>query len=115
MLSERVQKYLASLTRDRDWTSERETTKQYLSDSGIHNPNALVDFQINYSGYTLTKRNKPGDSFTARLLSQKQIESKDKLDYLELDNQLLIGCGDHKTAQFNFYLTHNGQLCTIDD
>jgi hypothetical protein len=115
MLSDRGQKYLASLSRDRDWTSEKEIIQQYLLKNGIKEFVGLVDFQIKYSGYTLSKRNKPTDSFTARLLSQRQMKSGERLDYLELDNKFLIQCGDHKTAQFNFYLTHLGEFCTIDD
>lgn len=104
-----------SLVRDHDWTTEKEITEEYFSRNGVKDFTALLDFQMRFSGYTLTKRNKPGDSFTARLLSQEQVRSKEKADFIELANRILFECGDHKTAQFNFYLTNKGQLSTIDN
>jgi hypothetical protein len=115
MLSERGQKYLASLTRDREWTSEKGATEEYFVKNGIVDYAALLHFQMSYSGYTLAKRRNSVDSFTAQLLSRKQINSRKSLDFFEVENTLLFDCGVHRTAQFGFYLTQKGQLCTLGD
>jgi hypothetical protein len=115
MLSERGQTYLVSLTRDRTWVTEEEVTEEYFKSNGVKDYSALMHFQLNYSGYTLTKKGKPLSSFTAQLVSREQLNYRGVLDFFEEKNTLLFPCGFHRTAQISFYLTQRGEFCTLGD
>ena len=114
-ISERAQKYLQTLKRDSDFVSQEEETKEYLSRQDIETTAEFLKFQMQYSGYELTINNDSGNSFSASLFSKNQIQRHLKLEIETAGDRSIEICGDHKTAQFTFYLTDKGEFCTLDD
>lgn len=114
-LSERARQYLAILNRDDQFASSEEETREYLTRQEIVLYEQFVKYQATYSGYELTIGNDSGQSFLCRLFSKKQIRKNEKLYVLNAGDRLVQDCGDHKTAQFNFFLTDRGEFCTLDD
>ncbi|NOS93261.1 MAG: hypothetical protein HOP30_15180 [Cyclobacteriaceae bacterium] len=70
---------------------------------------------MDYSGYQLTIQNDPGNSFSCKLFSTKQIQKNEKVELIKAGDRLLECCGNHATAQITFFLTNKGELCTLDD
>lgn len=114
-LSERASKYLKSLTRDVKWSSDENQTKAYLEGQNISSYDGFLRFQTLYSGYELTIKDDPGHSFSASLFSQKQIGKNETLEIEKAGDRLVEVCGEHKTAQFTFFITDRGEICTLDD
>ncbi|CAM3936758.1 MULTISPECIES: hypothetical protein [Flavobacterium] len=114
-ISERALKYLKTLKRDSNFVSREEETKEYLSKQNIERADEFLKFQIQYSGYELTINNDSGNSFSASLFSKNQIQGNLKLEIEKAGDRFIEICGDHKTAQFTFYLTDKGEFCTLDD
>lgn len=111
-LSQRASNYLSSLIRDSSWTSGIEETRLYLINQKISEYSEFLRYQLNFSGYELTIRNDTSGSFIASLFSQNQLRSNECLDVYNIDERQLIICGDHSTAQFPFYLSDRGEICT---
>jgi hypothetical protein len=114
-LSERASKYLNSLTRDMNWTSNGDETKTYLINQNINPTDVFLRYQTLYSGYELTIKDDPGHSFSASLFSSKQIRKNETLDIEKAGDRLVEICGSHITAQFTFFITDRGEICTLDD
>jgi hypothetical protein len=114
-LSERAVQYIKTLKRDNQYVSNEDETRDYLARQGIAPYQQFVNYQVNYSGYQLTINGDPGHSFSCRLFSKKQIQKNEGLDIIRTGVTLVHECGDHRTAQFNFFLTDRGELCTLDD
>ena len=114
-LSERASKYLNSLTRDVNWVSNEDQTKTYLERQSINPSDEFLRYQTLYSGYELTIKDDPGHSFSASLFSKEQIRKNKNLDIEKAGDRFVEVCGDHRTAQFTFFITHQGEICTLDD
>jgi hypothetical protein len=113
-LSERAIRYLKTRKRDKLFIVSETETREYLNSQGIIS-DEFIRFQVNYSGYELTIQNDPGKSFYCKLFSTKQIQKNEKLELLKVGDRLLEHCGDYSTAQFTYFLTNKGELCTLDD
>lgn len=114
-LSERASRYLKSLTRDTKWTADEEETKLYLRGQHLNSIDEFLRFQVDYSGYELTIKNHPKESFRTSLFSKEQICKNEKLELEKVGDRFLEICGDHKTAQFSFFITDKGEICTLDN
>ena len=114
-LSERASKYLNSLTRDVKWSSDEDQTKAYLEGQNISSYDGFLRYQTLYSGYELTIKDDPGHSFSAALFSQEQIRKNENLEIEEARDRFVEVCGSHKTAQFTFFISDRGEICTLDD
>jgi hypothetical protein len=114
-LSERARQYLNTLKRDNRFVSDELETRDYLIAQGIEPYEQFLRYQVAYSGYELTIQNDPGHGFSCRLLSKSQIQKNTKLDVTKIGDTLIQDCGVHKTAQFNFFLTDRGELCTLNN
>lgn len=114
-LSERARLYISKLRRDDQFVSSEEETRDYLIGQEISSYEQFVKYQITYSGYELTIDKNPKNSFSCRLFSKKRIRKNEELDILKVGDRLVQDCGDHRTAQINFFLTDRGEFCTLDD
>lgn len=114
-LSERALKYLNSLSRDKNWTSNEDETRVYLLNQNISPINNFIRYQTLYSGYELTIKDDYGHSFSAHLFSVEQIRNNKKLELEKVGDRLIEVCGQHRTAQFTFYITDKGEICTFED
>jgi hypothetical protein len=115
ILSNRAKIYISNLKRDSNWFTDIDITKDYLKKNNIEPHLAILNFQSLYSGFELVIKNDIGHSFRAYLFSKKQILTNEPVEFIELNDRILFCCGDHKTAQFNFFLAEKGELCTIDN
>lgn len=113
-LSERALKYLNSLTREVNWTSNVDETRAYLINQNINPLDEFLRYQEFYSGYVLTIKDKPGGSFSAGLFSSQQIQKNEPLEVEKIGERTLEICGAHSTAQFAFFITDKGEICTLD-
>ncbi|WP_306640164.1 hypothetical protein [Sanyastnella coralliicola] len=114
-LSERASKYLKSLNKDLKRSSNEDQTKAYLERQNIRSYDGFLRFQILYSGYELTIKDNPGHSFLASLFTQEQIRKNEILEIEKAGDRYIEVCGDHKSAQFTFFITDKGEICTLDD
>jgi hypothetical protein len=114
-LSKRASQYLDTLKRNEQWTSNKKETIDYLTRNGISHFDEFLRYQINYSGYELTIKNNPGQTFSCQLFSEKQIRKQEELKIEKAGDKWVEVCGNHNTAQFTFFLTNKGELCTLDD
>lgn len=115
-LSERAIKYLESLRRkDPVWVSNEDETKEYLERQNITSYSSFLRYQTLFSGYELTVKDAPEHSFSAALFSKGQIGLNQELNIEKAGDRLVEVCGHHSTAQFTFYITDKGEICTLDD
>lgn len=112
-LSDKAKAYLSRLNKDKNWSTDELTTGSYLIENNFINSESLTNFQSNYSGITISIKNKSED-FSALLFSRSQIINNEELEYLEFEGRKIIECGNHQTAPFRFYITENGEICTVD-
>lgn len=103
-LSPRATNYLKRMNRNHHNCSSKEILK-YLQNQNLQPLEHFFRFQIEYSGYELTIPNKTGDTFKAQLFSKNQVTQNLRPEIEKTDERLLLVCGDHKTAPFEFYLT----------
>lgn len=87
---------------------------RYLQGQGVRRLEHFLRFQIEYSGYELTIKEKAGHTFNAHLFSEDQITQALPSNIELVGDRFLEICGDHKSAPFQFYLTHKGEVCTLD-
>ena len=114
--SDKASKYLDTLGRDKDFiVPDRNQVIDYFDRQGIPAFEKVVEFQMEYSGLTLTIYNKATVSFKARLFSNKDIITNAPIDCLKIKGQYYFYCGDHKTSQFWFVLSQDGEICIYDN
>jgi hypothetical protein len=113
ILSERAKTYLRKLKRIEKWQKESAATREYFIRQNLQVNEILVKIQENFSGYKLSIRNKSEDTFLLSLFSKTDIEQNNKIELCYFDNNYLIDFGEHQTAQFNFYITDLGEICTL--
>jgi len=105
--------YLSKLRRNSDWiVGNSSEITDYLTGQQIPAFDALVDFQMNFSGLNLTVAGKPGSSFEARLFSKKDIDKNERIEIIKNNGRFYFDCGSHKTAQFYFGINDLGQVVT---
>lgn len=114
-LSERAGAYVASLERDLRWSADRVATAAYQNGQGLPSGEALLRFQEQYSGLAMTIRGKDHDTFSARLFSHQQVTENTSIEFEKIGDSWLFRCGEHRTAQFTFYITADGAFCTVPD
>ncbi|HMJ70332.1 MAG TPA: hypothetical protein VK508_15615 [Cyclobacteriaceae bacterium] len=114
-LSPRAAQYLSTLSRNDGWVSNEDETRAYLVNQKIFPFEQFLKYQLWYSGYDLAIKNDPQNSFSCRLFSGDQIRRNKDLTMERASDRLVEVCGTHKTAQFTFFLTDKGELCTLDD
>ncbi|MCD7933090.1 MAG: hypothetical protein LUH15_18010 [Tannerellaceae bacterium] len=114
-LSQRANSYMDTLYCYTDeWKCDRNTICQYFSSQDFPLFEAFIDFQINFSGYTLTlvrdevKRD-GRHAFQFRLVSKSEIEKGQSLYYEKEGNNYWLDCGYHH-APFGFYMNQKGEI-----
>lgn len=108
--------YLSKLRRDKGYDAlDRSQIVGYLLGQGIPAFEKVIDFQLTYSGLSLTIFKRFSHTFDAHLFSVPDIQSNAPIEYLLLNGKYYFYCGDHRTAQFWFVLGQDGQLCTYDN
>lgn len=112
-LSTRAIKYLSKLERDENWITGKEETRSYLVTQKIYPSDSILDFQSNYSGLEFIDGNR-GEWFKTYLFSKEQVQTNQPIEFEKIDDTYVFICGEHETAQFEFYLTAQGEFCTID-
>ena len=118
-LSERAQKYMKSLKQNKDWTCDKETIEKYFQTKKFPLHDRFIDFQMNFSGYTLRikREEKEGDGrrrFDLLLFSKKNIIQNNYIDYFQTENDIWLYCGQHGVAPFSFCMNQKGEIATSD-
>jgi hypothetical protein len=114
-LSNRAIEYLGTLKRDTNYITDKSDTEQYLINNNITPYDEFLRFQTLYSGYQLTIKDDPYNTFFASLFTREQIKTNNTLDIELAGDRFVEVCGEHKTAQFTFFITDRGEICTLDD
>jgi c-di-AMP phosphodiesterase-like protein len=112
-LTERATKYFNRLKRNNEFYLDRETTIEYCNQQIFPLSEKLVDIQINFSGYKLTIYNDSGNGFLLRLFSKADVKNNNEIEVYHFDKTYVVDFGQHDTAQFHFYITNLGELCTL--
>ncbi|WP_238388140.1 hypothetical protein [Hymenobacter sediminis] len=100
------------MKQDKSWLITTEVLSRYLLKQGVKPTSALLSFQENYSGLILTIQNNKGATFKANLFSSLDIVFNRDEDVSKVGGRYIFECGEHSTAQFNFYITDKGEVCT---
>jgi hypothetical protein len=114
-LSERAKYYLLKIKKDFNWSADKDETKRYLEKQNFIPTEEILKFQANYSGLELKTNGNKRDKFSAYLFSKSQIANNEPLEIEKVNEKFIFICGDHETAQFRFWLTDKGEICTVDD
>lgn len=114
-LSDRAVEYLGTLKRDNNCITDKYETEQYLINNNVKPYKEFLKFQTLYSGYQLTIKYDPNNTFLASLFTREQVKTNNTLDIELAGDTFVEVCGEHKTAQFTFFLTDKGEVCTLDD
>lgn len=109
-LSDRAEKYLRSLSQEKEWGCDKDTVIEYLEHQNVPLFKPLIRFQIRYSGFNLRSRVGLREDFYFRLFSMKNIKQGKIVDYWTDQNNVWFECGYHQTAQFNFYINQLGEI-----
>ncbi len=114
-LSTRAEKYVEGLRRLDKWTCDRKTIVEYFDYHGFPLFEPLIDFQVNFSGLKLKIDGHRNRSFLLRLFSRNAIDKKERFRYWQKVDDYWVDCGEHETAQYNFYINQNGEICVDSD
>lgn len=114
-LSSRAEQYIQLLKHAWSWRTSSDSTRRYLQKLGIEPTPELISFQVNYSGLILTIKNNSEATFKVTLFSKQDILLNINQDFYQVDNRYIFDCGSHSTAQFNFFITDQGELCTWEE
>lgn len=115
-LSNQAFEYVGSLNRDTAYIETgRKKVIEYFQKQGLPVFDKVIDFQVEYSGLTLTIYNKPESSFNTKLYLAKDIETNTPVDFLKIEGRYFFYCGDHETAQFWFVLSQDGEVGIYDN
>lgn len=112
-LTDRATKYLNKLQRKSESHLDKETTIAYCNQKAFPLTEKLVDIQVNFSGYKLTIGNDNGHGFLLRLFSKADVKNNNEIEVYHFDKTYVVDFGEHDTAQFHFYITDLGELCTL--
>lgn len=111
-LSDRAKSYITELKKDADYSASREETIIYLEKQNFQKAIALIEFQSEYSGYTLVNSYRERGSFCTYLFSRHQIENNISLELEELNGKFLFECGQHERNPFDYVISHKGEFGT---
>lgn len=114
-LSDRANLYLSNFFKDVKWSASKDETAEYLTAQNIFPTQHILDFQAHYSGLNLTIAQDSKNTFRTFLFSKEQILEKELLIDYKVNGKIFFSCGDLSSAPFLFYLTVDGEICTIDD
>ena len=109
-LSKRAEKYLSGLNRDMKWCCDRDKAIEYMEMNNIPVSKSIVRYQVNYSGYDLTIHGDEAETFYMRLFSREAISKGNAIEAFDCDGGIMIDCGYHETAQYNFFINENGEI-----
>ena len=114
--SNRASKYVDKLNRNNDYTClDKEQVLNYFKRQSVPIFQKVIDFQVDYSGLELTVFKKPLSIFHARLFTAAEIRTNVAIDFLQINGRYYFNCGNHKTAQFWFGISQDGEICTLGD
>jgi len=114
-LSERAENYLSKIKKDFNWSADKDETKNYLERQNFNATEEILKFQTDYSGLDLKINNGKRNKFSAYLFSKSQIVNNEPLKMEKVNDKYIFICGENETAQFRFWVTANGKICTIND
>ena len=112
-LTERATKYFSKLTRIDEFYLDREKTIDYCRKQNFPLTETLLEVQTNFSGYKLTVTNDSGHGFLLRLFAKYDFNENREIEFYYFGETYLVDFGVHDTAQFHFYITSLGELCTL--
>ncbi|CAN5627975.1 hypothetical protein BH11BAC3_BH11BAC3_34440 [soil metagenome] len=112
-LTERASKYLNTLQRNSEFYLDRETTIEYCNKKKLIVSENLLDIQVHFSGYKLTIKNDIGNGFLLKLFSKADVKNNREIEVYHFDKTYVVDFGEHDTAQFRFFITNSGELCTL--
>ncbi|MCD8042866.1 MAG: hypothetical protein LUH10_07355 [Tannerellaceae bacterium] len=118
-LSQRANDYMSTLYYYTDeWTCDREMISQYFNSQNFPLFEAFIDFQLHFSGYTLTltrdEVKKDGrHAFDLRLFCKSDIVKGSSIYYEKEGNDYWLDCGYHH-APFHFYMNQKGEIAVLD-
>jgi hypothetical protein len=112
-LSERATKYFSTLKRINEFYLDKEKTIEYCKTQNFPLTERLLDIQTKFSGYKLTIRNHSGHGFLLRLFAEYDFKENREIEFYFFGETYVVDFGEHDTAQFQFYITNLGELCTL--
>ncbi|MCW3124635.1 MAG: hypothetical protein JWO03_293 [Bacteroidetes bacterium] len=114
-LSETAQKYLRSQKRLAPYYADDASTIQYFSDNGLDIYPRLLEIQIKYAGYQLSRYEDPRQSFIIYIFLQKDILHRGSIVPDTTDPYLLFYFGQHDSAPDPFSINTDGAICMVYD
>ncbi|MDR6340909.1 hypothetical protein HNQ91_003982 [Filimonas zeae] len=116
MLSNRAYKYLSTIKRDKNYiVDDRSKVVKYMEGQGIPVFEAVVNYQMKYSGLKLGVYGKPREMFKAWLFSAKEILKNAPIDCFEVNGRHYFDFGDYEAAPVSFVLAEDGEVCIYDE
>jgi hypothetical protein len=112
MLSQRARAYLSTLVRNDEWVTNPAMVIEYFTKQGVFLSDNLLKVQLDYSGYKLTIKGDPGHAFLLNFISKRDVSKNTEIVSYPLKRGYLLEFGEHATAQFTFYITDEGEICT---
>lgn len=109
-LSKRAEKYLSGLNRDMKWCCDRDKAIEYMEKNNILVSKSIVRYQVNYSGYDLAIHGDEDETFFMRLFSREVINKGNAIEAFDVEDGIMIDCGYHETAQYNFFINESGEI-----
>ena len=112
-LSERATKYFGNLKRMDEFSLDKEKTIEYCARQNFPLTERLLDVQTKFSGYKLTIKNDRGHGFLLRLFAKYDFDENREIEFYFFGENYVVDFGEHDTAPFHFYITNEGELCTL--
>lgn len=112
MLSQRARAYLSTLVRADEWVTNSAMVTEYFTKQDVFLSSNLLKVQLDYSGYKLTIKGDPGHTFLLNFISRKDVSKNNEMVCYPIEQGYLLEFGAHATAQFTFYITNEGKICT---
>ncbi len=109
-LSKRAEKYLSGLFRDMKWCCDKDNAVKYMESNSMPVSKPVVRYQVDYSGYDLVVKGDEDETFYMRLFSRDAMSKGKFIEVFESDGGIMIDCGYHQTAQYNFLINENGEI-----
>lgn len=94
--------------------ADRKLIIDYLEQKSIPAFDAIVDFQLTYSGLDLEINGAPGKTFECRLFSKQDIAIGRSIEPMIIGDKFYFDCGDHATAPFWFVISEEGKIGIYD-
>ena len=111
-LSDRAVEYLGTLKRDNNCITDESETEQYLINNNVQPYKEFLKFQTLYSGYQLTIKDDPNNTFLASLFTREQVKTNNTLD-IELAGDRLRFVTNIKQHNLHFFLQTKGRFARL--